>query len=185
MRLHLAALAAFLLGIAGTVTAYVLLGDSAPTIKSAAAQFAGLKADETTSSDYVFVAPGLVYSFDAFASEYVIRKPPQNDLELIFGGAVDLPRTLHAVQKAARDKGVTVKRVICKTYYDAPKVKGVEDQGKMTEYVTRCRFVRTSVEAAFHRLTQYAEGEYKATAKRIRLERAEVRRARAAERRGE
>lgn len=157
LKVLAAALAAAALTFAATE---LVGGGDSPTIKSAAASFASLPADETTHDDAVFVGPGLVQPFDTVLfGNMVIRK------------GFDLPATLAATRRAINGPGSVVKHVVCKTYYDAPVVNGVDDLGRATEYVTRCRLIRTSVEAAFERSTGYAEGSYKQTVARVRAER--------------
>lgn len=158
LKVLVAALAAAALTFAATE---LVGGEDSPTIESAAAAFASLPADETTHDDAVFVGPGLVTAFD----------------EVLYGSLVvgvagiDFQATLAATKRAVNGPGSVVKHVVCRTYYDAPVVNGVDDLGRATEYVTRCRLIRTSVEAAFERSTEYAEGAYKQTLARVRAER--------------
>lgn len=177
-KLLAAAFAAALLAIVGGY--YAFAGGAAHPIKDAAATLESAKADEETHGDYVFVGAGIVESLDSWGGRYVVLKPPRNELEMIYGGEIDNAKTLHAIQEAVRKEGAIVKHVVCRVYADGPKVditKGkpvtmVEDLGRATAHIASCKFIRTSVEAAFHRLTGYAEGDYAATVAVVKAERA-------------
>lgn len=168
--------AALLATVAGY---YTFTGGDAHPIKDAAATLGDAKADTESHSDFVFAGPGVVAPLDVWGGDYVVRKPARTELELLFGAEVDYGKTLHAIQKAVRREGVVVKHVVCREYADAPKadiepgkgVSMVDDLGRATAYMTHCRFIPTSVEAAFHRLTGYAEGAYAATVTRVQAER--------------
>lgn len=129
-------------------------------LKDAAAALSEAKADETTQSDWVAYPNGQLVPLDQAAGAYVVFSTT----------GIDYQATFTAFSAALKKDGGVVKHVVCETYYDAPVfqgktgdeewLNGTDNLSRMTVYVSRCRFIVTSAQAAFHRLTGYATPAY-------------------------